>query len=347
MRTKRAMSQAEQRPPAAAPRRRALLAAPLLLLAPAQARAQGPIRLPHAFGEAVLPGPARRVVSLGFTSQDALLALGTMPLAVRRWFGDQPGEIWPWARPHLRGPLPEVLAGDVPAEKIALLEPDLIVAIGAGLTPEQYALLSAIAPVLVQPRGEPAYGTAWDAMTRQIARALGREAEGEALIGQTRAAFAAARARHPAWAGCSAVAAYCNGGETGAFTRTDTRSRFLAELGLGRSPALERLERGGSFYAPLSPEDLAPLEADLLLWLTVRGTAAADLAALPMRPFLRAHREGREVLADPLASAALSFGSVLSLPFALAALEADLAAALDGDPATPVPSARRAGIAPG
>ena len=47
-----------------------------------------------------------------------------------------------------------------------------------------------------------------------------------------------------------------------------------------------------------------------------------------------------------LVAAAMSFGSVLSLPFALRELEADIAAALDGTPATPVASAVRAGLAP-
>ena len=57
-------------------------------------------------------------------------------------------------------------------------------------------------------------------------------------------------------------------------------------------------------------------------------------------------REGREVFAGSLTAAALSFGSVLSLPFALSQLEADIAAAMDGDPATKVASAVKAGVAP-
>jgi iron complex transport system substrate-binding protein len=68
--------------------------------------------------------------------------------------------------------------------------------------------------------------------------------------------------------------------------------------------------------------------------------------ALPMRKTLKAHREGREVMAGSLIAGALSFGSVLSLPFALKELEADLVLALDGDPATKVASSVKAGLAP-
>ena len=67
---------------------------------------------------------------------------------------------------------------------------------------------------------------------------------------------------------------------------------------------------------------------------------------MPMRRALKAHGESREVLASGLLAAAISFGSILSLPFAVSELEADIASALDGDPKTPVPSAVRAGLAP-
>lgn len=66
----------------------------------------------------------------------------------------------------------------------------------------------------------------------------------------------------------------------------------------------------------------------------------------PMRRTLAAHRQGREIFAGPVFAGALSFSSILSLPFALNELEQDLVAAIDGDPATPVQSAQLAGLAP-
>jgi len=323
--------------------RRAALAALLAACAAPGARAQA--RLPHAFGETVLPAAApRRVVSLGFTTQDPLLALGVQPVAVRAWFGDQPDSIWPWAQPLREGPPPAVLTGEISVERVALLAPDLIVGIGASLSRETYDALSAIAPVLM-PDGAPGTFTPWDEAVARIGLALGQPGRAAALVADTRRRFAEARARHPGWAGRSAVAAYNFGGETGAFTGQDTRGRFLTELGFTVPASLQRLSGARGFYAALSPEYLSPLDADLLVWISTGGTAR-DIAALPMRPFLRAHREGREVLASGVVAGALSFGSVLSLPFALAELEAEFAAALDGDPATPVPSAVRAGLAP-
>lgn len=313
--------------------------------APALARADdAPIRFEHVFGETIVSRPARRVVSLGYTTQDPLLALGVTPLATRGWFGDEPGGVWPWARDRLAGPVPVVLKGALSIERVAALKPDLIVGIGSALSQAEYAALSRLAPVLMQPAGENAYGTPWDTTMTLIARAVGAEEPARVRIAETRAAFAAARARHPAWAGASAVAAYHHAGETGVFLPGDTRARFLAEIGFSVPPAIARLANG-SFFAKLSPEDLSALDADLVMWIAT-ADSAPDLAALPMRRVLRAAREGCEVFAGGLLAAALSFGSVLSLPYALAALESDLAAALDGDPATPVASARKVGLAP-
>lgn len=303
------------------------------------------LRFTHAYGETVLDAPASRVVSLGYTGQDALLALGLQPLAVRYWFGDAPNAIFPWAEAYQEGPPPTVLTGEVSFETVAALQPDLIVGIGSGISREEYALLSQIAPVIMHAQDAPGYGTPWDELTRTLGRATGRSERAEELVAEVEAKFAAARARHPEWAGMTAVAAYHFSGETGCFYDGDTRTRFLKTLGFTFPPAVKEIAAPEGFYVRLSPEDLSPLEADLLVWISSFGDVS-DLARLPMRKMLKAHTEGREVLTTPLMSAAMSFGSVLSLPFALEGLEADFAAATDGDPATPVASATEGGLAP-
>lgn len=323
--------------------RRAVLGALAACVAARPAHAQE-MRFSHVYGETVLPRPAERVVSLGFTSHDPLLALGQPPIALRYWFGDEPNGVWPWARPYLNGAEPAVISGEIAMETVAALQPDLIVGIGSGISEAEYAILSQIAPTLMQEKDRPAYGTPWDELTRLLGRALGREAKAEEVIAATRRQFAEARARHPDWAGRTAAAAYHFGGETGAFARTDTRGGFLAELGFAPMPEVERLA-GDAFFVGLSPEDLSPIDADLLIWISTFDEAP-DLVSLTMRRMLKAHREGREVFAGSQIAAALSFGSVLSLPFALSQLEGDIAAAIDGDPATVVASAEKAGLSP-
>jgi iron complex transport system substrate-binding protein len=313
-----------------------------LLVRPAAA--EGEIRFKHVFGEAVLPGPAKRIVSLGYTTHDTLLALDVPPVALRYWFGDQPNGVWPWAQSHLAGTTPVIISGEAGAETIAALQPDLIIGIGSGISEAEYGVLSQIAPTLMQSEGRGTYDTSWDELARLLGRAVGKDALAEELIAGTKQRFADARARHPDWAGKRGVAVYHFGGDTGAFTSSDTRGRFIAELGFAPMPEVEKLG-GGNFYASLSPEDLSPVDADLLIWISSYDSAP-DLVALAMRRMLKAHREGREVFAGSLTAAALSFGSVLSLPYALEQLEADIAQAMDGDPATQVASAVKAGLAP-
>ena len=327
--------------------RRALLvgAGCAVLAAPAIAQATGTLSFSGPWGETVLGQPARRVVSLGYTTQDPLLALGVAPLAVREWFGGHPYAAWPWAEAHLDGAEPVVLTGEVSAELIAGFNPDLIIGIGSGISRAEYELLSQIAPVLMQGRDQPAFGSPWDADTRRIGRALGRSDKAEGLVAAVRAEFAAMRRRHPDWQRATAVAAWQNGGQTGAFMPGDTRARFFAELGFSLPERLRKLAAVDGFYTTLSPEDLTPLEADLLVWISSFG-GAEDIATLPMRRTLDAHLKGREVFADEVTAGALSFGSVLSLPFALKALEPEIVAALDGNPETVVPSAAAAGLLP-
>lgn len=333
--------------------RRGLMAAlPAVLLAPQILRAQTgaveaegwPRAFTHALGTTTIEKPPTRVVSLGYTSHDTLLALGVVPLAVRYWFGDAPNAVWPWAADRLNGAEPVVLTGESGIETVAALQPDLIVGIGSGIGQAEYDVLSQLAPVLMHEPDAPVYGMGWQKMTRLLARATGTEVQAEAEIAHTLGLFKAASDRHPDWAGKTATAAYHFNGETGIFVGSDGRARFMTELGFALTPAVTGYT-GKSFYMALSPEDLFALEADVLIWMT-STPEDPDLVALPMRKLLRAHIEGREVYAAGLTSAALSYGSILSLPYALAAMEADIAAAVDGDPSTPVASAVAAGLAP-
>lgn len=116
------------------------------------------------YGAAEVSGTPKRVVSIGLTDQDTLLALGVVPVATREWLGEQPGAIFPWAEEQLGdADLPEIVgtATEFNVEKIAALEPDLIVGLYSGLTEQEYETLSEIAPTVAQPEGYADYGVPW------------------------------------------------------------------------------------------------------------------------------------------------------------------------------------------
>ena len=60
-----------------------------------------PVTITHKYGEITIDKAPERVVSIGFSDQDWLLALGVTPIAVRDWYGDQPFATWPWAQDEL------------------------------------------------------------------------------------------------------------------------------------------------------------------------------------------------------------------------------------------------------
>ena len=62
----------------------------------------------HAFGTTEVPSAPERIVTVGLTEQDSVLALGMTPVGVTEWYGEQPYATWPWAQDELGDAEPEV-----------------------------------------------------------------------------------------------------------------------------------------------------------------------------------------------------------------------------------------------
>ena len=122
---------------------------------PASGGGTFPVTVEHRFGETVVDDEPARVVSVGYTEQDTLLQLGVAPVGVTEWYGEQPFATWPWAQELLGDAEPEVLSltDGFEYEKIAALQPDLIIGTNAGMTKKDYELLTAIAPTITSVGG--------------------------------------------------------------------------------------------------------------------------------------------------------------------------------------------------
>jgi iron complex transport system substrate-binding protein len=295
-----------------------------------------PVTIEHKYGSTEVPAAPERVVSVGFTDQDFLLALGITPVGIRDWYGDQPDATWPWAQDELGDAEPGVLSAEtIEFEQIAALRPDLIVGISSGMTEEEYDKLSQIAPTITQRGDFVDYGTPWQEMTRIIGSAVGRSDEADEIITNIEGRFAQARADHPAFEGASANVGALGDGIVYAYAPVDTRGQFLTQLGFVIPDAIVELA-GDQFYAIVSAERLDLLDTDLLVWVTGVAGGLDEMNANPVYLGLDAVKEGRAVdLDDPEISGAMSFSSPLSLTYALDVLVPRFDAALDGDPATP------------
>lgn len=295
-----------------------------------------PVTIGHAFGETTISAEPQRVVTVGYTDHDILLALNVVPVGLRDWFGDYPLGVWPWAQQALGDATPTKLAGELDFEAIAALNPDLILGLYSGLTEQEYGTLSQIAPTVAQSGDHPNYGTPWQEMTRTAGRALGRTADADGLIAAVDDRIAEARREHPEFADLQLVyAGVAEGEQYYVETATSTRVAILTALGFVVPDEINALATD-SFFVPISSEQLNLLDRDVVFW---------ELGAAPgMRPVIESNevyqsldvaREGRAVFLDDILTAgALAHADVLSIPFFLDTIVPRLAAAVDGDPAT-------------
>ncbi len=289
-----------------------------------------PVTIEHEFGSTTIEAEPQRVVTVGFTDHDALLALGVVPVGLREWYGDHDRGVWPWAEPLLGDAEPVVLgAEELNFEAIAALEPDLILGLYIGLEDADYETLSRIAPTVAQSGEHPAFGTPWQEMTLTAGRAVGKPEQAEALVDEVEAMFEEARADHPDFAGVGlAYAGVYGEGQYYVETEGSTRVQILLDLGFVIPDELAALG-ADSFYHDISAERLDLLDQDVVLW------EPADLAQLPtvednaLYQALAVAQDDREVfLTDPTVAGAMAHSTVLSLPIALEQLLPDLAAAV-------------------
>jgi iron complex transport system substrate-binding protein len=196
-----------------------------------------------------------------------------------------------------------------------------VIAQYSGMKKEQYDTLSKFTKVVAQPKEHPDYGAPWQVMTRQIGKALGKDAETEKLIDGVDARFKAARDKHPEWARKTlAVADSFEAGKYSAFPK----SIFYSELGFKLKPEIDTMAKPGWNVAELSAEKLNVLDVDRLVWVTSSTEANDRIKAEPLYKKLKVHQEKRDLFVpyqDPDIGAAFSFNTVLSIPYAIDEIE--------------------------
>lgn len=293
-----------------------------------------PATVEHKYGETVVPEAPERVVSVGVTEQDILLELGVIPVGVTEWYGEQPDATWPWAHDLLEGTEPEVLTttDGLEFEKIAALEPDLIVGTNAGLTEKDYELLSAIAPTITSLEGSPQYFSPWRDQTLQIARALGREAEGQAIIDELEADYAAVAAEHPEWEGQTAT--FSQGGPYDGLLYVypaGLSTSFLTDLGFTMTTGLEKYAAQEGSQAEISAENVGLIDADVIVFATEDQEMFQGLQEFGTIGSLDAVEENRAVYTDGTLAGAIYFDSPLSLRYVLEELTPMLEQATAGE----------------
>jgi iron complex transport system substrate-binding protein len=215
-------------------------------------------------GAPALAKAPQRILALSELDLDALLALGIKPVGATKGRGQQ-------AMPRYLGTaangVPSVGNFASPVPDLALaLQPDLILA-GGVPDPELLARLGKIAPTVVTYKP----GDHWQSALRKVAAAVGRSAQGEALLADYQRRAGSLRLRLEKQQGASVSVVRWNPQGPAYMLRDSFASLVLADLQL-RRPAAQQ-QAGAAHSPPLSMEALALIDADWLFVGTLDGSA--------------------------------------------------------------------------
>ncbi|KJK52023.1 iron siderophore-binding protein [Lentzea aerocolonigenes] len=289
-----------------------------------------PTKVEHFFGTTEIKEAPKRVLSLGYTDDQTLLALGVVPVGMVDQYTNPEGTKpdintqWAWVKDKWGSATPEVVMknGDTEPnyEKIAQLRPDLIVAVYSEATQDWYDKLTKIAPVVGRTKEEKEpFSAKWQDNVLQIAKAVGKGDEGAKLIKGLDDKLADAKKANPDFANQTASVVTWYKDAIVPFTTTDVRGQLVTGIGFKGNSKVDEIA-GGDFSAKLSPEKIDLINTDRIFVIADKADADA-LKNFQLFANLPAVKAGKVTwLLDsegPAVGAAISQATLPSLPYAI------------------------------
>lgn len=281
-----------------------------------------PVQIRSALGTTTIEQAPQRVVTIGWGSQDAAIALGVTPVGMQDFTGDSGTDdgILPWDAEKLNGAKPTIIkatSDEVPYETILSLKPDVILAVNSGLTAEQYQRLTTIAPTVAYP-GKP-WLTSWQDQIQLVGQALGKSDEAAKLQAATEKSITDAAAAHPEFK--AKTVAFGSGTESGKFNfyvNNDSRVELLKTLGFTPIEQLSKLDDPAAFSQSVSLEKVADYPSQVLVAWYLSDQIKSSTESNALFTALPAVKSDSYVaLTDPPMVLATSAPTVLSLPWML------------------------------
>jgi iron complex transport system substrate-binding protein len=296
------------------------------------ASGQFPVTIKHAFGQTVITSQPRRVATVSWVNADVVLALGVVPVGMAEdSFGQNANKSLPWKDAALERLGAAMGTDKAPAQysetdglnfaAIAKTTPDIIIGAYSGMTKEDYAKLSKIAPTIAYP--DTAWGTSWQDSLTIIGKSLGKTAEAEKLLQEKTALLAKVAADHPEFRGKTFIFGNLTPGKAdgiAAYTSSDNRARFMEQIGFTLAPVVVAAEKKNaqSFSVDFSAENASTLTSDILLTWVADATAADAVKKDQLLSQIPAVKNNAAVFdSNNTNTIALSAFSVLSVDYAL------------------------------
>ncbi|MFG2427975.1 iron-siderophore ABC transporter substrate-binding protein [Streptomyces sp. NPDC048590] len=275
-----------------------------------------PAKVATKFGEVTVDQAPKRIVALGWGDAETVLALGGQPVGASDWLAFGGEGVGPWAK-GMYDKSPEMIGTMEPEfEKIAALQPDLILDTKSSGDRTRYDTLSKIAPTVGVPKGGDQYKISWEKQTEMVAAAMGVPEKGEKLIADNEAKFADAVKAHPEFKGSTITLGSRTSEGYGAYVSGTGRVDFVERLGFENNPAVEA-KAGEGFSISVSKENLDLLDADLTVMAPI-GIPATDISGDPLYKAVPSVKAGHSLVFDDQGiSQAFATDSVLSTVYAL------------------------------
>lgn len=266
----------------------AALVAAIGLGLPAHASDTFPVTIEHALGTTTIKAKPERVVTWGWSAQDVVIDLGIEPVGMPFFaYGGGDDGLLPWTEAALSEKgmnMPTILPNtpEAPLEAIAALQPDVIIAPYSGLTEDEYATLSNIAPVIAYP--EKPWFANWQQVVTLTGKALGLSEQAAALVAETTDWMLRERDAYPQIEGTVfANIVNRNDGQVSVRIEGDPRVQLFADIGM--VPAAEA--PGGSLVGTkiaylLSYENFDQIPAEMLLSFFSNQQSADDFFAMDL-----------------------------------------------------------------
>jgi len=294
-----------------------------------------PVTIEQTQGAVTIRQQPKRVVTLGWGSTDAAIALGTIPVGAEKasWGGEKDGQ-YPWIVKAVKdagGTLPQMVTmyPELDMKKVVSLKPDLILAPYSGLTNAQYKQLSQLAPTVSFPG--KSWGTSWQQAITISGKALGKQKQAAKIVSNIKDRFAAAAQANPEFAGKSIAYLYASQpGTLGVYQPGDSRVDYLRYLGFADDPTMTALPETAEHYSEIGMESANKLdETDVVLAWFNSADNKKEVEAQPLYAQIPAVKRGSYVpMAEPTMAMARTLITPYTLDYALKGYVKELKAAV-------------------
>ena len=301
-----------------------------------------PVTIKSAVGSTTITSKPKRVSTVGWTNQDAVLALGVVPVDMPKvTYADPDGDgMYDWTKAALKklggtgsnAPAIHDETDDIDAEAIASADPDVILGVQSAITKKQFAILNKIAPTVAYP--DIPWGAPWRQVVTESAKALGLQAKGKKVISSTEATISKALSAYPQLKGKTASVMYFDTSKLSSvsvYTTVDPREQYLNDLGLTTPQSVTKLSKNTtSFYKTVSSEQADTLDDVDIIIAYGDSSTLATLQKDPLLGKIPAIKRGSVAVINQTSALAASVSpSVLSISATVNDYAKVLAAAAD------------------